>query len=65
MLVLELSPNDGPIHIINKDTGEELTILNLPTKHRAAKLGFDAPDNYTILRDKVYKRNQQGEKHGN
>ena len=53
-LVLEQKFNDGPIHIINNETGEHVRITATIKTHRSVKLVIDAPDNLTILRDVLY-----------
>lgn len=45
---------DGPIHIINEDTGEEGIIDISSIDRNSIKIAIDLPSNYTILRDKVY-----------
>lgn len=54
MLVLTGREADGPFHYIDNDTGVESTIEVLRVKGNQVVLGFNIPDNVTILRDKVY-----------
>ena len=54
MLILTGRPSDGPFHYIDDDTGVESTIEVLKISGNQVVLGFNIPDNVTILRDKVY-----------
>lgn len=56
-----LSPDDGPIHIINNDTNEEGTVSILSVDGNKVKVSIDLPDNYTILRDKLYQEQRNGD----
>lgn len=53
-LILTTRPIDGPIHIINEDTGQEMTIDLIGVQGSQARLSFEAGQNITILRDKPY-----------
>ena len=60
-LLLTVRPGiDGPIHMINNDTGEKMTIEVLQIRGNQCKLSFKASNNITILRDSVYKDQQKG-----
>jgi len=58
MLILTVKRND-PIRIINLDTGEVSLVEVLSNDHGQYRVGISAPDNYNILRDKVYKKQEQ------
>ncbi len=57
-LVLTARPIiDGPIWMINDDTGQEMKVEVVSIQGQQCKLAFTAGDNITILRDVVYQRN--------
>ena len=54
MLVLTAKISDGPIHFIDKNTGEHIEVQLLGIKQGQIRLGFSASDNIDILRDVLY-----------
>lgn len=54
MLVLTAKISDGPIHFIDKTTGEHIEVQLLGIKQGQVRLGFSASDNIDILRDVLY-----------
>lgn len=54
MLVLTKKISDGPIHFIDKTTGEHIEVQLLGIKQGQVRLGFSASDNIDILRDVLY-----------
>tara|TARA_R110002020_G_scaffold291968_1_gene507361 strand:+ start:1166 stop:1351 length:186 start_codon:yes stop_codon:yes gene_type:complete len=59
MLILTVRVTDGPIWLINEDTGQEVQVNLLDVKGSQLKLGFTADQNISILRDKIYQENHQ------
>ena len=55
-LVLEQKFNDGPIHIINNETGEHIRITATIKTPKSVRLVIDAPEHVTILRDSLYQK---------
>ncbi len=55
-LILTTRPIDGPIHLIDEDTGQETQINVIAVEGQQVRLSFKAEDNISILRDKVYQR---------
>ncbi len=51
----KMLPSDGPLHIINEDTGEHIEIRFRVKPSGKIKVFIQAPMNYSIERDKVYK----------
>ena len=54
MLVLTQTEYDGSIHLTIEPTGEHIEIKILGIKNKQIKWGLSAPNNVTILRDKLY-----------
>tara|TARA_R110002012_G_scaffold108477_1_gene251172 strand:+ start:59 stop:241 length:183 start_codon:yes stop_codon:yes gene_type:complete len=54
MLILTSRVFDGPIHFVDNNTGIEHSIDILEVKGGQVKIGFNIPDNITVLRDRVY-----------
>ncbi len=54
-LILTSRPIDGPIWLIDEDTGQETQINVIAVEGQQVRLMFTAEDNITILRDKIYK----------
>ena len=56
MLVLTLSTNQGPIHVIDEESGSmsEVHLLEVVGNHQI-RIGFECPRTVTVLRDKVLK----------
>ncbi len=55
-LILTTRPIDGPIHLIDEDTGQKTQINVIAVEGQQVRLSFKAEDNISILRDKVYQR---------
>ncbi len=55
MLVLTIKEMDGPIHLRDKTTGEHIKISLIESPRGSARLGFDASDNIEVLRDKLWR----------
>lgn len=60
MLILTQTTHDGSIHLTIEPTGEHIEIKVLGVKNQQVKWGLDAPDNVTILRDKLYQDKENG-----
>jgi len=60
MLILSQSIHDGSIHLTVEPTGEHIEIKILGIKDRQVRWGLDAPDNVTILRDKLFQEQENG-----
>jgi sRNA-binding carbon storage regulator CsrA len=59
-LLLTARPNkDGPIHIINEDTGDEGTVEVVGVDGQQVRLAFTFDQNITILRDIPYQRDSK------
>jgi sRNA-binding carbon storage regulator CsrA len=59
-LLLTARPNkDGPIHIINEDTGEEGTIEVVGVSGQQVRIAFNFDQNITVLRDIPYQRDRK------
>ena len=56
MLILSVSLKDGPVHLIDDETGIESEVSVLEINRNQVKLGFDCDDTVTVLRHKVYER---------
>jgi len=60
MLILSQNIHDGSIHLTIEPTGEHIEIKILGIKDRVVRWGLDAPDNVTILRDKLFQDKENG-----
>ena len=58
-LVLTQKASDGPIHFIDKDTGEHIEIQLIQVDYGKARYAITASDNIEILRDVLYQRQQE------
>lgn len=62
MLILQVSDNDGPIHLIDELNGETIVKLHiLKSRNKAVRLGLEADQRYTLLREKVVEREKNND----
>jgi len=59
MLILTQTIHDGSIHLTIEPTGEHIELKILGIKNSQVRWGLEAPDNVTILRDKLYLENEE------
>ena len=61
-LVLTIQKGDGPLHLIDGSTGEHIEV-DMRIEHNQIKVAVTASDEITILRDVLYKRDQQNDRY--